>query len=62
MAAFSVIATPSCTSAGTLPIGLTARNSGDFMLVPNSSCTSSYGKPVSSSIQRVMRARDIGLV
>jgi len=49
-------------NAGTLPIGLTARYSGDFIVVPKSSTTSSYGSPVSSSIQRAMRARDMGWV
>src|SRR5690606_26687275 len=53
---------PRCSSAGTLPIGLMARYSGDFMPLPYSCTTVRYSTPSSSSIQRTMRPRDMGLV
>src|SRR5690554_1804093 len=62
IAAASVTTTPRCCSAGTLPIGLTARYSADFMPVPYSCTTVRYSTPSSSSIQRTIRPRDIGLV
>ena len=62
MAAHSVTTTPPWTMAGTLPIGLIARYWGDFIAAPYSSTSARYGCPVSSSIQRAMRPRDIGLV
>jgi hypothetical protein len=61
MAAHSVTTTPPCVSAGTLPIGLIARYSG-ALLFAYSTIFVVYGWPTSSSIQRAMRPRDIGLV
>ena len=47
-------------SAGTLPIGLSARYSGDIIVVPNSRNSIRYARPTSSSNQRAARPRDIG--
>ena len=43
-------------------MGLTARYAGPFIVVPYSSTSVRYGAPVSSSIHRAIRPRDMGLV
>src|SRR5690606_7691134 len=43
-------------------MGLMARYSGDFMPLKYSCTTVRYSTPISSSIQRTIRPRDIGLV